>query len=134
MLYTKGKVNCTRVSDCCLTPNEHFFSYIVTRISYIRWNDNDILFVLDQHSQLDFYSDRVIETSLRLDMSVDSDASWFRYILISPRVLIVNPHTVPIMFMNSVLISWFSACNTISISYVTTEKYQYFVVKYCIQT
>jgi hypothetical protein len=32
------------------------FSYIMTRTSYIRWNDNDIRFVLDRHASLDFYS------------------------------------------------------------------------------
>jgi len=25
------------VSDCCLTSNEQFFSYIMARTSYIRW-------------------------------------------------------------------------------------------------
>jgi hypothetical protein len=30
------------------TPNEQFFSYIMTRTSYIRW-DYDVLFELDQH-------------------------------------------------------------------------------------
>jgi len=28
-----------RVSDCCLTPNDQFFSYIMWRTSYIQWND-----------------------------------------------------------------------------------------------
>jgi len=44
-----------QISDCCLTPNLHFFSYIKARTSYIRWYDDD-LFVLDQHAQFDFYS------------------------------------------------------------------------------
>jgi hypothetical protein len=35
-------------SDCCLTPNEQMFSYIMTRTSYIQWNDTDVRFVLDQ--------------------------------------------------------------------------------------
>ena len=41
--------------DCCLTPYEQFFSYmyIMTKTSYIRWDDNDIL---DQHTLLDFYN------------------------------------------------------------------------------
>jgi len=42
------------VSDCCLTPNEQFFSYIMARTSYFQWND-DVRFVLDQHAELDFY-------------------------------------------------------------------------------
>ena len=37
-------------------PNEQFFSYIMARTSYIRWDDNDVLFVLDQHAKLDFNS------------------------------------------------------------------------------
>ena len=53
------------MGDCCLTLNEHFvlvegriyvlgFSYIMARISYIRWNSGDVRFVLDQ--QLDLYA------------------------------------------------------------------------------
>jgi len=40
------------VSDCCLTPNEKFFSYIMAGTSYILWEDDDdgVLFVLDQHA------------------------------------------------------------------------------------
>jgi len=37
-------------SDYCLTPNEQFFSYIMARISYIQWNDDDVHFVLDQQA------------------------------------------------------------------------------------
>ena len=46
------------VRDCCLTPHELFFSYmyIMTRTSYIWWDDNDVCFILDQHAKLDFYS------------------------------------------------------------------------------
>ena len=38
------------VSVCCLTPNEQFFNYIIERTSYIRWGDNAVCFVLDQHA------------------------------------------------------------------------------------
>jgi hypothetical protein len=38
------------VSDCCLTPNEHFVSYIMARTSYIRWDEDDIRFIPDQHA------------------------------------------------------------------------------------
>jgi len=38
------------VSDFQSTP------YIISRTCYIRWYDNDIRFVLDQHAELDFYS------------------------------------------------------------------------------
>jgi len=30
------------VSECCLTTNEQFFSYITMRTSYIRWDDDDV--------------------------------------------------------------------------------------------
>ena len=45
------------VTDCCLIPKEQFFSYmnIIVRTSYIQWND-DVCFVLDQYTELDFYS------------------------------------------------------------------------------
>jgi len=44
------------VSDYCLMPNEQFFSHIMTRTRYIRWDDDDFHFILDQHPELDFYS------------------------------------------------------------------------------
>jgi transposase len=44
------------MSDCCLMPNEQFFSYVMARTSYIQWNDDDVRCVLDQHTELDFYS------------------------------------------------------------------------------
>ena len=36
-----------------------FFHYITVRIFYVRWHDEDVHFVLDQHAyrKLDFYSD-----------------------------------------------------------------------------
>jgi len=37
------------VSDCSLTPNEQFFSYIMARTSYISCDDIDIPFIQDQH-------------------------------------------------------------------------------------
>jgi hypothetical protein len=36
--------------------NEKFFSYIMARTSYIRWDENDIRFILDLHSEMHFYS------------------------------------------------------------------------------
>ena len=39
-----------------LMPNEKFLSYILGRTSYIWWDDDDVYFVLDQYTQLDFYS------------------------------------------------------------------------------
>jgi len=36
------------VSNCCLTSSGQFFSYITTRTNYIRRDDDDVRFVLDQ--------------------------------------------------------------------------------------
>jgi hypothetical protein len=41
----------TWVSDCYLTPTQQFFSYIMAR----QVND-EVLFLLDQHVELDFFS------------------------------------------------------------------------------
>jgi hypothetical protein len=38
------------VGGFCLRPDEQFFSYIMARTSYIWWDDNDVHFMLDQHS------------------------------------------------------------------------------------
>ena len=43
-------------SDCCLMPNDQFVSYIVEITSYIRRDDNAVLFVLGHHAYLDVYS------------------------------------------------------------------------------
>jgi len=45
-------------SDCSSTKqsNEQLFSYIMLGTSYIRWDDDDIGFVVDQHSLLNFNS------------------------------------------------------------------------------
>ena len=43
------------VSDRCLTPNEKLISYIITRTSYIQWNDDHVRFVLNQHALIDRY-------------------------------------------------------------------------------
>ena len=44
------------MNDCCLPPKEPFFSYIMTRTTYIRWDDNDVRFVLNQHAWLYSFS------------------------------------------------------------------------------
>ena len=35
--------------------NAIFFSNVMARTSYIRWDEDDVRFVLDQHTKLDFY-------------------------------------------------------------------------------
>jgi hypothetical protein len=45
------KITYILISNCCLMPNEQFFSYILASISYIQGNnDDDVHFVLDQHA------------------------------------------------------------------------------------
>jgi hypothetical protein len=67
------------VSDCCLTTNEEFFSYNVARTSYIWWNDNDVCFVLDQPTLLDFDSAGWLkqQPTGRLVATLDS-AGWLK--------------------------------------------------------
>ena len=49
-LQTETYDNDEWVSDCCLTPSEQSFSYIMTRTNYIWWDN--IRFVLDQHAYI----------------------------------------------------------------------------------
>ena len=46
------------VSDCCLMPNEQYFSNMKagSTCSCIRWENNDVRFVPDQQTQSYFYS------------------------------------------------------------------------------
>ena len=37
-------------------PKEEFFSYYKVTTSYMRWDDDDVHFVLDTHAWLDVYS------------------------------------------------------------------------------
>jgi hypothetical protein len=50
-----GRVK-SKTIDIHLPTNEQFFSYMMARTSYIRGDDDDARFVLDQHAELDFYS------------------------------------------------------------------------------
>ena len=43
------------VSDCCLMPNEKYFSYIMARTNFIRWDFIDVRIVPDIHP-VGFYS------------------------------------------------------------------------------
>jgi hypothetical protein len=57
-MYTNASIrfiNLSVVSDCCLTPTQQFFSYLMGRRCYIRWDDNNVHFVLDQDALFDLY-------------------------------------------------------------------------------
>ena len=45
------------LSDFCLALSEQFSAYVMARTSKIRQDEGDVLFVLDQHAELDL--DRV---------------------------------------------------------------------------
>jgi hypothetical protein len=39
------------VSDCCLTPTQQFFSFIMAQEQVnFQWDDDEVHFVLDQHA------------------------------------------------------------------------------------
>ena len=59
--------------------NDQFLSYIMERTSYIRWDDNHVPFVLDQHALLYFYS----ASSLKQQSSCRHNAS-LRHIIQIP--------------------------------------------------
>jgi hypothetical protein len=50
IFYVRRYTNSERVI-VVKTPNEQFVRYIMTKTSYIQWNDeDDVCFVLDQHT------------------------------------------------------------------------------------
>ena len=55
------------------------FSYITARTSYIRWDENDSRFLIDQYAELYLHSGSSLHNRPRVDMSIHSDTlSWFR--------------------------------------------------------
>ena len=71
------------VNDYCLTPNEQFPSYFMARTSYFEWNDDEIRFVLDQHTELDFYN----ASSLK-QQSAGRQVAPLEHIIMIPRQLV----------------------------------------------
>jgi len=49
------------VSDCCLTPTQHFSAISWREQVNVQWDDDEIGFVLGQHAELDFYSARSLK-------------------------------------------------------------------------
>jgi len=84
------------VSDCSLTPSGQLFSFIMTRIIYmIRWDDDDVHFVLDQYN---FYRLAHWNNSPRVDVSLHPDTlTWFRANQ-SLFLLLIATHTNFIVF------------------------------------
>ena len=67
------------VGNCCLMPNEQYFSYIMTRTSCIRWYDDDVNFVLNKHTKFYYYS-----TSSLKQQSVSRHVASLRHNQIPP--------------------------------------------------
>jgi hypothetical protein len=55
------------VSDRCLSPSEQYFNHITTRTSYIRWDNDVVNIVLDQHDEVSIVLDQHDEVSIVLD-------------------------------------------------------------------
>ena len=69
------------VSDCCLTPSEHCLT-ISWRVHDTFWWDidvDDVHFVLDQHSETDFYSIRSLK-----QQSAGRHVAPIRHIILIP--------------------------------------------------
>jgi hypothetical protein len=76
----------------------------MARTSYIQWNDHDVRFVLDQHAEMDFYSNSSLKygNSPRVDMSLHSDPLfWFRarqsLILLLTTACLAEKQQIPIL-------------------------------------
>ena len=56
-------LDCFRLSERLLFKAKWaiFFIYIMTRTSYIQWDDSAVRFILDQQSYLDFYTARLLK-------------------------------------------------------------------------
>ena len=68
------------VSNCCLTANDNFFSYIIARTKYRQWNYDDVLFLPNKHVELDLYrASSLKQQSDGRDMLFHLDTLfWFR--------------------------------------------------------
>jgi len=81
-MYTNASIRFIKlsvVSDFCLTPTQQFFSYLMARTSYIRWDDNNVRFVLDQDAQFDFYCSSSMKRK-----SADRHVAPFGHIILIP--------------------------------------------------
>ena len=60
-------------------PNAQFFSYIMARTVNFQWDDDEVRFVLDLHTELDFYS----ASSLK-QQSADRHVAPLEHIILIP--------------------------------------------------
>ena len=95
------------VCDCCLTPIQQFFSYMLCYISWreevnFQWDDDEVHFVLDQHAELDFYSSSSLkQQSAGRHVDPLGHIIWFRanqsLLLILNAVCLAENQQIPIL-------------------------------------
>jgi hypothetical protein len=67
------------VSDCSLIPTQQFSAISWREKVNLKWDDDEVHFILDQHALLHFLVLAHWKNSLQIDMSPHSDTlSWFR--------------------------------------------------------
>ena len=74
--YWKSKISL--ILSGVIVISEQFFNYIMTRTSYIRWDDDDVPFVNDLHTYWEFYS----ATSTQTNHPDSEPTSLYSYSLI----------------------------------------------------
>ena len=67
-----------------LTPDRQLFSYIMARTSYIQGNDDNVRFILDQHTYVDVYT-----ASSQKQHSAGRHVVPLRHIILIPRQPVV---------------------------------------------
>jgi len=73
------------MSGYCLTPNEQFFSHIMARTNYIRWDD-DARFVL--YIQLDQYTLLYLHSARSLKKTASRHVAPRGHIILIPRKIV----------------------------------------------
>jgi len=60
-------------------PTQQLFSYIMIRTSDFQWSNEEVRFVLDLHTELDFYSAGSLkQQSVDRHVAPSDTLSWFR--------------------------------------------------------
>jgi hypothetical protein len=76
---TNGEWVSEWVSECCLTSIQPFSAISCREQVNIQWDDDEVRFVLDQHTELDFYS----VSSLK-EQSAGRHVAPLRHIILIP--------------------------------------------------
>ena len=91
-----------------------FFSYIMLRTSYVRWDDDNVPFLIDNHTKLDFYS----ASSLK-QQSVGRHVAPFGHIILilSQPIFVITPQCC--MFIGAATNTYFII---FGLTHLNTEK------------